>query len=277
VVAIMETLSITNSDFHVSVNGISVSYTDEGKGETPLIFIHGFPFNKTTWRIQSDFLKEDHRVITYDIRGFGQSTLNKEIASIDLFASDLLGLMDVLKIEKAVACGLSMGGYILMNALGRFPERFKAVILSDTQCIADSDKAKEKRNNTIKQIEKEGLKSFSEDFSKAVFCDETLKNKPVLVTEIEDLIRSTPPETITATLNALANRRENCTQLKTINLPALIMYGKEDKLIPVSQSELLFNTLQNSKLYGIEKAGHLANLEQPETFNRYLSDFIKNL
>src|SRR5687768_16230610 len=148
-------METTIKDKSVQVNGISMSYEDTGKGSIPLIFIHGFPFDKSTWQPQLDSLKKNNRVIAYDIRGFGGSGPGSSSISLDLFATDLIQFMDALKIEKAVVCGLSMGGYILMNAVSRFPDRFEAIILSDTQCIADSDENREKRYKTIGHVEKE--------------------------------------------------------------------------------------------------------------------------
>jgi pimeloyl-ACP methyl ester carboxylesterase len=95
------------------INNLLVSYTDEGEEGSPvIIFIHGFPFNKSMWNLQVEPLKDDYRLIMYDIRGHGNSDAGIEVFSIDLFANDLIGLMDALKIDKAILCGLSMGGYI---------------------------------------------------------------------------------------------------------------------------------------------------------------------
>ena len=201
----METMHKQNS---VTLHGINISYEEAGKGEIPVIFIHGFPFDKSTWQPQIESLKKNYRVIAYDIRGFGGSDLGEETISIDLFASDLIQFMDALNIKKAIVCGLSMGGYIVMNAVSRFPERFEAIILSDTQCIADSEENKEKRYKTIDQINKEGLEKFAGSFVQNVFCKETLENKKELVDEVKHLILKTSPETITGTLKALAERRE---------------------------------------------------------------------
>src|SRR5689334_21491870 len=132
----METLQTTGNDIQIQVNGTTVCYDDLGKGKIPILFIHGFPFDKTSWQPQMQFLKSTNRVIAYDIRGFGKSAAGNEKASIGLFADDLVQLLDALQLDKVIACGLSMGGYILLNALSRYPERFDAIILSDTQCIA---------------------------------------------------------------------------------------------------------------------------------------------
>jgi 3-oxoadipate enol-lactonase len=261
----------------VTIDDVSISYGDNGSAYIPLIFIHGFPFSRQMWTAQSDGLKDVARVITYDIRGFGKSTRGKQKASIDLYASDLVRLMESLKIEKAVVCGLSMGGYILMNAATRFPERFTGLILCDTQCIADSDENRQKRYDTAAKIKKEGLDDFASGFVKNVFFRETLEKQSEIVDSIMELIRSTDPETVCGALEALAERHETCTALKKVNIPTLIICGKEDTVTPLSQAELLFSTIKDSKLHVIENAGHMSNLEQPEIFNGHVMGFLSGL
>jgi len=126
----------------IVINNVTLSYNDVGEGEIPVIFLHGFPFDKSMWKNQLDSLKFSHRTIAFDIRGFGKSPDENTPLSIDLFSEDLIAFMDKLNIKKAIICGLSMGGYIALNAIKRFPERFTALILCDTQCIADTVEVK---------------------------------------------------------------------------------------------------------------------------------------
>ncbi|MBK5286416.1 MAG: alpha/beta hydrolase, partial [Bacteroidia bacterium] len=113
----METMLTTGADININLNDITICYDDFGKGVIPILFIHGFPFDKSSWQPQMEFLKNTHRVIAYDIRGFGKSTAGDKKISISLFADDLIKLMDALELQKAIVCGLSMGGYILLNAV----------------------------------------------------------------------------------------------------------------------------------------------------------------
>ena len=83
------------------INNLLVSYSDDGKHGSPvIIFIHGFPFNKSMWNLQVESLKDNYRLITYDIRGHGNSNAGHEVFSIDLFVNDLLSLMDALRLTK---------------------------------------------------------------------------------------------------------------------------------------------------------------------------------
>lgn len=273
----MEPTNATGNDININIDDVTICYDDFGQGTLPIVFIHGFPFNKASWQPQVDFLKKSHRVIAYDIRGYGKSTSGKENESIGLFADDLVKFMDGLQIESAIVCGLSMGGYILLNAVSRYPGKFKAIILSDTQCIADSPEAKQKRSESIAKIKSGGLNDFTEGFIKNIFCPETLETKKEIVEKIKNIVLSTSPETITGTLSALAGRWETCSSLIDISVPALILCGKEDKVTPPAQSEFLLENITRATLRIIDKAGHMSNLEQPDEFNKHVNNFISGL
>jgi 3-oxoadipate enol-lactonase len=273
----METIQTTGKDIQIHVNGVTICYDDLGKGTIPILFIHGFPFDKSSWEPQMEFHSQAHRTIAYDIRGFGKSTGSNEKTSINLFADDLVKLMDALQIHKVIACGLSMGGYILLNAVNRYPERFEAIILCDTQCIADSPEGKEKRYKAIKLIEEGGLNEYADGLIKNVFWKESLNTKKELVERIKTGVLNTSSDAITGTLAALAERDETCSVLETISVPALIICGKEDVVTPLVQSEFLRTNIKDSTLHSIDQAGHLSNLEQPGEFNQLLAGFISRL
>jgi pimeloyl-ACP methyl ester carboxylesterase len=265
----------TNST--VDVNGITVAYDEAGTGELPIIFIHGFPFDKSSWKPQVDFLQKQHRVIAYDIRGFGGTDTDSAKPSMDLYANDLIDFMDILAIKKAVICGLSMGGYIVLNAVNRYADRIEAIILSDTQCISDSAEAKEKRYKSIAQITADGVEGFAEAFVKNAFCKHSLTHNATTVAEAKKIILATNPETLVGALIALSERTEMCNTLPKISVPALIVCGDEDALTPVAQSEFLREQIPLATFKRIPDAGHLSNLEQPDVFNQHVQDFISRL
>ncbi|HEY0030202.1 MAG TPA: alpha/beta fold hydrolase [Bacteroidia bacterium] len=266
----------TGRDINVRANNITICYDDLGKGAIPIIFIHGFPFDKSMWQPQMEELKSQHRVIAYDIRGFGKSGNDSEELSMGLFSEDLIAFMDALQIGKAVICGLSMGGYIALNAINRFSDRFEGLILCDTQCIADSPEGKQKRYKTIEHIQAGGLNDFAEGFVKNVFYKESFNDKAAVIEKIKCTILSTSLESITGTLVALAEREATCTSFDAISVPTLIICGREDVVTPPVQSEHLQSGIKNSWLQIIDRAGHLSNLEQPEEFNKHLQHYLSS-
>jgi 3-oxoadipate enol-lactonase len=265
------------TDINIKVGNITINYDDLGEGKLPLILIHGFPFDKSSWQPQLDYLSNYDRVIAYDIRGFGKSTADHEKISTQLLADDLIHFMDALEIPKAIVCGLSMGGYILLNALNRYPERFAAIILSNTQSIADTAEAREKRLKNIQLIESGGIREYTENTIKNLFYAESFSIKKEVVEKIRKIMLHTSSTSMTDTLHALANREEMCYTLENIIIPTLIISGKEDKSISPKQSTYMHQQIPRSILHLIEKAGHLPNLERPEEFNRLVKDFTLSM
>jgi pimeloyl-ACP methyl ester carboxylesterase len=264
-------------DLKINVNNFNLSYDDIGNGSIPIIFLHGYPFDKTMWKGQLDFLKSSYRIIALDIRGFGKSKDEESTLSIDMFGNDLIQFMDKLNIDKAIICGLSMGGYVALNVMKRFPSHFEALILCDTQCIADTAEGKEKRYKIIKEIEAEGVTDFNEGFIKNVFHKDSITNKKELVEKLRNVVFSNSKNIITKGFAALAEHSETCSILSEIRIPTLIICGREDKVTPLAQSEFMHKNIKGSILHVIDNAGHVSNLEQPKEFNKYLSEFLTDL
>jgi len=258
-------------------NRFELSYDDVGEGDIPIIFLHGFPFDKTMWQAQLDFFKPSYRLIACDVRGFGQSKDEESSLSIDLFGDDLITFMNGLQIDKAVICGLSMGGFIALNAYEKHPARFEALVLCDTQCIADPIDVKVKRYNTISEIETGGVASFNEGFIKSVFHKDSIEDKKELVSQVRSVVFANSDRIISQGLVALAERAETCSGLSEVVVPTLILCGSDDEVTPLAQSESMHEAIQGSVLQVIERAGHVSNLEQPDEFNRHLGDFLQTI
>jgi 3-oxoadipate enol-lactonase len=266
------------SNVKVVINDLSVCYNDEGKaGDPVIIFIHGFPFNKSMWDKQTEALKENYRVIAYDVRGHGNSDAGAENFSIELFANDLLNLMDALKIDKAILCGLSMGGYIALNAVENYPDRFDALILSDTTCTADTPEAKEKRMKTIENIKKDGVEKFAKESIKNLFASESFLTKKLEIAAVREMIVNTTEKSLCKTLRAFYERKNTCSKLHDINVPVLILVGIEDKITPPAAAQFMNEKIKESSLSIVEHAGHLSNIENPSEFNNQLEEFVSTI
>src|SRR4030095_2874902 len=260
----------------IVINNLTVSYSDHGPDDAPvIIFIHGFPLNKSMWDMQIEAFKENYRVITYDIRGHGNSDPGIDDFFIELFVLDLLRFMKKLKIEKSILCGLSLGGYIALNAVLKYPDRFDGLILNDTQCIADTPEIKEFRCQAIIRIMKNGVEQYADEIIKNLFAPESFTNKKNVIVSVKKMIISTAKQSLCNTLHALAERKETCDQLPEINIPVLIIVGKEDKITPIAAAQQMHEKILNSKLEIIQHAGHLSNLENPTAFNTHLVNFLE--
>jgi len=262
-------------DIKIFINNLVVSYTDEGSVDAPvIIFIHGFPLNKSMWNKQMEALKDNYRVIAYDIRGHGDSDAGNEEFSIELFVSDLLSLMNVLKIDKASLCGLSMGGYIVLNAIENHPVRFEALVLSDTNCIADPPQVKQKRMDTIESIRKFGVEKYVDDSIMQLFAPESFTTHKKAISDVKEMILNTSEQSLSKTLHALAQRKATCSKLPEITIPVLFLVGEEDQITPPEASELMNQKIKKSTMHIISHAGHLSNLENPDEFNEHIKTFF---
>jgi 3-oxoadipate enol-lactonase len=288
-----------------TINGWSIDYNTYGKTSgLPVVFIHGFPFSQEMWRSQVAELSGDCRVITYDVRGHGKSEVGDGQYTIEFFVDDLIGLLDHLRIEKAMIVGLSMGGYIALRAIERNPERFRGLVLCDTRSEADTNEGKIKRATSIQSVKTDGVparlparsrsrfasakagrsafrhagvKKYTEGFVKAVFAPQTFERNAAAIKFIRNIIENTSPIAIAGTLLALASRTDTTESLSKINVPTLILVGEHDALTPVSAAKLMNEKIRQSELHVIPNAAHLSNLENPGEFNKHLSGFLRRI
>lgn len=261
--------TINNSLLHYIDIGISTAM--------PVILIHGFPFSHKMWMLpggQTEALAGTYRVIAYDVRGHGESEVGDGMYSIEFFADDLLGLMEHLNIQQATVLGLSMGGYIALRAIQKKPERFKALILCNTRADADSNEAKIRRAAAIRAIKTNGPKIFAQEMVKNLFAPQSFETKQTAVKFIESTIERTAPLALCGTELALASRIDSTPSLSSINVPTLVMTGELDAIAPPEIAKSMKENIPNAEFFVIPQAAHLSNLENPEEFNKHLTEFL---
>jgi len=263
-------------NINLFLNNLMVCYTDDGPDEAPvIIFIHGFPLNKSMWDKQITALKQQYRVIAYDVRGHGESESgDTSTFSIENFAHDLVYFMDALKIDRASLCGLSMGGYIALNAVENYPHRFESLVLCDTSCFPDTPETIEKRMKTVESIENNGLVRYADTSVKILFAPQSLTTKEVEITAVKEMILTTSIQSLSKTLLALCVRKETCTLLPLIQVPVLVLVGEEDQITPPTTAKYMHENIKDSTLHVIKHAGHLSNLENSADFNKQLKTFF---
>ena len=257
------------------INGHSLNYVVQGSDNgLPVVFIHGFPFNHRMWGPQLKALPHRCRAIAYDVRGHGDSEVGHGQYTVELFVDDLIGLLDHLAVDRAVVCGLSMGGYIALRAVERHSERFRGLVLCDTRSEADTNEAKVKRAETIAAVGSHGVAAFAGEFVKLVLAPRTLETNPAVVEMVKEMILATDPLGVCGTLLALAARTDTTTALPAMNLPALIMVGELDTLTPPADAQAMARALPEAELHVIPDAAHMSNLENPAVFNEKLLGFL---
>jgi len=266
------------SKMNITINNHKTLYTDDGKKDAkPIILIHGFPLDHTMWQPQVQALKDQYRVITYDVRGLGKSEVGDCQYTMEMYANDLISLMDELKIETAVWCGLSMGGYIILRAIEKYTDRCQALALCDTRSEADPDEGKIKRAQLIDEIKKNGIPKFSDDFLKTIFTPQTLAQNKEYVSNLIKTIGSQNPLGVCGALLAMGMRTDTTKNLDQIQVPTLILVGENDLLTPPPLSQIMHEKIPKSDIRIITNAAHMSNLENPNEFNQHLLEFLNKV
>lgn len=260
----------------IRINDINVSYIENEatNHKITVVFIHGFPFNKSMWEPQFIDVPKDIKAIAYDVRGHGGSTSGHGLFNMEVFVDDLIDFIEKLNLKNVVLCGCSMGGYIALRAYEKDPKMFIALILSDTHSFADNNDQKLQRFATIQSVLTHGRRVFSLGFVKKVFSEHTLKHNSKVVDLIKKAVRRNRERDICATLLALASRTDTTASLKSIKVPVLVFRGEEDQLVSRENINPLLKEILDVRLVEIPDCGHLPNLENASRFNGEMKNFL---
>ncbi len=256
-----------------TIRGIQLVYNDIGAGP-PILLIHGQPFNRSMWDDQKDFLSKNHRLIIPDLRGYGESGVTEGIVLLDELALDLIHLLDQLTIDKAIVIGLSMGGQIALELFRLKPGLFKGIVLADTDARAEDEKGYQNRLALAARILSDGMEKFTEERIRQFMCAGTFENKPEVVTRVANMMKTTNPAGSAAAQRGRAERLDYTSLLKKIDFPALIVVGDKDEFTPIESATYMHERITNSTLAVIADSGHIANMEQPDEFNKALEKFL---
>ena len=260
----------------VSVRGLELAYDDAGAGAA-VVLLHGFPFDRSLWREQAAALAATHRVVTPDLRGFGESTVVDEPATMEQMAKDVVALLDELRIERFVLGGLSMGGYVAFALYRLFPRRVRALVLADTRPQGDTDEARAGRETMARRALTEGMRPIADAMLPKLLAPATHAGRPEIVARVREMILATPPAGAAAALRGMALRRDQTDLLPDIIAPTLVLVGGEDAITPPAEAELMRREIRGARLEVMAGAGHCSNLERPEEFNRALGTFLNEL
>lgn len=258
------------------INGMTVHEHGDRQG-TPIIFIHGFPFDSRMWQQQIAHLKDSYHCSAYDIRGLGKSPAGDGQFSMEMFVDDLFAVMDGLELKPAIIAGFSMGGYITLRAIEREPNRFRAIILCDTKAEADDNAGKIKRAQGVKAINSYGADKFATAFVPLAFAQGARQRIPEIFNAILEQAVSATPTGVKGCLLAMAGRTDTTAFLSSINVPTLLVVGEQDAITTPDVMQSMHQMISGSELVTISEAGHMAPVEQPEIVNQAIADFLDKL
>ena len=260
---------------NVTLGDTSFTYDIFGPSSgVPIIFLHGFPLNRRMWNPQLPDLKDRYRLFLYDQRGHGQTRSDDLPYTFETLVDDFFALLDYWKIDKPVICGISMGGYVALRAYERDPERLGGLFLCDTRSEADSNEIKLKRAASLTLLKEKGVADFAEGFLKSAISPALFSGSLEKLQWIREMVLENDRHAVAATLVALASRTDTSATLSKIRIPAHIVVGEVDPLIPLSAAKALQDSIQGAGFTLIPNAAHFPNIENAEAFNTTLLKFL---
>ena len=249
------------------LNGIEIDYEVTGKGR-PVLMSHGYSATRRMWSGQHAFLGDRYRLISWDMRGHGQTESPGDPAQYShaLTVADMKALLEHLGIRRAVIGGLSLGGTMSLEFYVAHPEMVEALILCDTGPGYRNADAREKWNERARsratELEAKGLAALagrSREMQEAMGHHASAQG---LAHAARGMLAQKDSRVIDA--------------LGSIGVPTLVVVGDKDEPF-IAPCEYMAKKIPGARLEVIAGAGHSSNLDQPDQFNRVLLDFLNAL
>ena len=248
-----------------------IGYSEAGNGnETPIVFLHGVGSDKSVWRPQLEHFGQARRAVAFDYPGYGESDL-VEGATRDDFAASISAAMSALDIGRAHICGLSLGGVIAIAMHSAAPKRCASLIIADSFAVHPDGQGIYDRS--IAASHAMTMRALAEART-GVLVGQAASD--ALRAEVINTMAAIDPAAYRIGAEAvwLADQRDRAA---AIDCPALILVGDEDGITPPALSEELNRLISGSTMEVIRNAGHLANAEQPQAFNRAIESFVAEI
>jgi len=264
---------------HIYLNGANLYYEEQGRGPEPIVFAHGLLWSGRMFDNQVAAFKELYRCITFDFRGQGQSQVTRNGYEMDTLSEDAAAVIEKLQAAPCHFVGLSMGGFIGMRLAIRRPHLLKSLILLETS--ADPEPTETiSRYRTLAWIARWlGIGLVANKVMPIMFGKKFMSD-PTRATLREEwkrrLIANRRVGVYRATMGVIY-RQAVYDQLDRINVPTLIIVGDQDVATPLTKSERMHDRIRDSKLVVIPGAGHTSTVEEPETVNVAIEEFLKSL
>jgi 3-oxoadipate enol-lactonase len=253
--------------------GVEIFFEDSGAGP-PVVLGHSFLCSGAMWREQVSALHGTFRLINPDFRGHGRSGHITRAFSLYDALSDAIAVLDRLRIERAIWCGLSIGGMVALRAALTHPDRVAGLILLDTDAGPETRLHKLKYRAMGAGTALVGLRPFLPSIAALMFGATTRRHNPALVQEWKKEVATLHVPSLLHCLEALMLRDSLLSRLGQIDVPALVVVGEEDRSLPPPLARRIHAGLRHSTFALIPAAGHLSSLERPALVTDAIRGFL---
>jgi 3-oxoadipate enol-lactonase len=255
-------------------------YTGMGSG-ADVVLLHPMPVHHAFWLPVAEILAQRYRVTLLDLRGHGRSQAGAGPVTIERLGEDVIRLLDILEIRKALFAGCSIGGYTLYELWRQIPDRVQGLAFCSSKPQADTAVNRAKRQQSIQDINTRGTDQFFRTMSETLIGQSTRRRNPSKVDEALAMMRRVTPEAMVAILQGLAMRPDSVATARTITAPTCVIAAEENGGSTPDDMRLLAESIRNggsqSEYHLIHEAGHYAPWEKPEEVGSILRRFFDSV
>ena len=249
----------------VGVNGATIAYRVQGHGPA-MMLVHGYPLSGELFAKNRAALARHYEVVTPDLRGFGHSTAPDSSGSVGIYAKDMLGVMDHLRIKKAIIGGMSMGGPVVLEMYREAPQRFRGLILIDSTTSPAAVVEQAQWPGFGKQAQQKGVASMVPILMPNMLTGPTRMAQPGLVKFLGGIVKQGSVKAAVGGGHTLATRPDS--RKTKIKVPVLILAGVDDPIYPVEMQQKIHQDTPGSRLVIIPGAAHAAIIEKSDASSR---------
>ena len=261
---------------YANVVKLKVRYVESGDGPTNVLLVHGLGGSAESWVHNIDEFSKHFHVFAPDLIGFGQSDKPNIRYKMNTFTDFLSKFMDIIGIKSVSVIGSSMGGQIAAEFAMRYPDKVEKLVLI---CPAGIPPKEFKGTKELKQYVKLFDARNLKDIRKALLpvdADQSAKNEEYVRSAYQYIMMIGARHAFMSSLKESAAAPRLTKRLRKIKVKTLVIWGKDDRLIPVKYCEPFITKMPNCRLMIIEKSGHRPHFERPDVLNRTVIDFLKD-
>jgi pimeloyl-ACP methyl ester carboxylesterase len=272
------------SDFYHS-DGVRLGFSDSGAGLT-VVFLHPTPLDRDYWRHLTKQLA-NVRAVLPDLRGHGVSELGNDLPegrftrvreapelSIAQLATDILALLDHLRLSSAVFAGCSIGGYVLLEIWRRAPERVRGMAFICSKPQPDGEANLVKRVENINRARSEGVSTLFDEMAVNLTGEASRRDRPAIVAELRSHM-TLPVRAFVAVQAGLARRPDSVETVSTVHVPVLAIAGGADTAVSPAEMEAFQHAPGGCTFHTLPVAGHFAAYEQPRTVAALMTPWLR--
>ena len=260
----------------VQVGNATIAYRVQGHGPA-MMLVHGYPLSGELFAKNRAALSRRYTVVTPDLRGFGSSQTPDTKGGVQLYAKDMLAVMDHLSIKKAIIGGMSMGGPVVLEMYREQPQRFRGLILIDSTAAPASPVEQGEWPGFGKLAEQKGTAAMIPILMPQMLTAKTRLSDPALVKFLGGIVKKGSVKAAVGGGSTLANRPDSRPTLAHIKVPVLLLVGMDDPIYAVEMQKMMKASAYGSKLAVIPGAAHAAIIEKPEACDRAIESFAASI